>query len=118
MTNLPDVVRAVNLFRHHGHPVGVLACTSKYPAPIETLNLARIKTIDELFPWAVPGYSGHEVGLWTTLAAIGVGARIIERHITLDRSMSGTDQAASIEPPGFKLLVREARNFEKAYSSL
>ncbi len=95
-------------------PLGLLVCTSTYPAKPEDLNLSRIYTLQEEFPTAIVGYSGHEVGLPTTLCAVAMGARIIERHITLDRSLPGSDQAASVEPAGFKRLVRDIRNFEKA----
>jgi N-acetylneuraminate synthase len=97
--------------------IGLLVTTSTYPAKPEDLNLARINTLKETFPECVIGYSGHETGLWTTLCAVAMGARIIERHITLDRSMPGTDQAASVEPVGLNKLVKEIRNFEKALGS-
>lgn len=97
--------------------LGILACTSKYPAPVEDLNLRRIETLQKLYPDAIIGYSGHETGLWTTLCAVAMGARIIERHITLDRAMKGSDHAASVEPGGLKLLVREIRQCEKARGS-
>lgn len=117
MSDIKQVVNAVRVFRKYPEEVGVLACTSKYPAEIDTLNLARIVELKELFPWATIGYSGHESGLWTTLCAVGVGARIVERHITLDRTMKGSDHAASVEPQGFAKLVKEIRNFERAYGS-
>jgi len=97
--------------------LGMLVCTSTYPAKPEDLHLERINTLREAFPEAVIGYSGHEPGLWTTLCAVAMGARIVERHITLDRAMKGSDQGASVEPNGIKLLVREIRNFEKARGS-
>src|SRR5262249_10057074 len=77
------------------------------------LNLRMIQTIRERFDCAV-GYSGHEVGLPTTLAAVCLGASVVERHITLDRAMWGTDQAASIEPQGLKRLVKYIRDIEGA----
>lgn len=97
--------------------IALLACTSSYPAKAEDLNLERIHTLQDEFTNCIIGYSGHEAGLWTTLCAVAMGARIVERHITLDRTLPGSDQAASIEPHGFKLLVREIRNFEKARGS-
>ena len=95
--------------------LALLACTSTYPCRLEDLNLSRIETIKNYFPECIVGYSGHEVGLWTTLCAVAMGAKIVERHITLDRSMWGSDQAASIEPAGLIRLVREIRDFERAY---
>ena len=87
--------------------------TSTYPCPPEELNLRMIETLREEF--GVPiGYSGHEVGLQATLAAVALGACYVERHITLDRAMWGTDQAASIEPHGFARLVRDIRVIERA----
>jgi sialic acid synthase SpsE len=70
-----------------------------------------------MFPEFVIGYSGHEPGLWTTLCAVAMGAKVVERHITLDRAMKGSDQSMSIEPAGFKKLVSEIRTFEKARGS-
>lgn len=95
-------------------PVSLLVCTSTYPCPVEDLNLRRITTFKYMFPEYRIGYSGHEVGLWTTLAAVAMGASIIERHITLDRTMPGSDQVASVEPQGLIKLVKEIRNLDKA----
>lgn len=92
----------------------LLHCTSTYPAKAEELNLRMIDTLKERFDCPV-GYSGHEVGLQTTLAAVARGACMVERHITLDRAMWGTDQAASVEPPGLMRLVRDIRVIEKAF---
>ncbi|MEZ4708766.1 MAG: N-acetylneuraminate synthase family protein [Caldilineaceae bacterium] len=87
--------------------------TSAYPCPPEELNLRMIQTLGREFPLPV-GYSGHEVGLQTTLAAVTLGACFVERHITLDRAMWGSDQAASIEPQGLARLVRDIRVIERA----
>jgi len=87
--------------------------TSTYPCPLAELNLRMIQTIRGRFDCAV-GYSGHEVGLATTLAAVCLGASLIERHITLDRAMWGTDQAASVEPRGLERLVQYIRDVESA----
>jgi N-acetylneuraminate synthase len=88
-------------------------CTSTYPSDPEELNLAAIKTFQDEFDCPI-GYSGHEVGLSTTLAAVALGATYVERHITLDRAMWGSDQAASVEPQGIARLVRDIRTFERA----
>lgn len=88
--------------------------TSSYPCPPEELNLRMIRTLAEKYPNNSIGYSGHEVGLATTLAAVAIGASFVERHFTLDRAMWGTDQAASVEPPGFRRLVRDIRDIETA----
>ena len=87
--------------------------TSTYPCPPEELNLRMIPALSSLFNCPI-GYSGHEVGLQTTCAATVLGAKFIERHITLDRAMWGTDQAASVEPQGLMRLVRDIRTIEKA----
>ncbi len=86
----------------------IMHCTSTYPSKPEELNLSYIGKLLEKYPVPI-GYSGHEVGLATTFAAAVLGACIIERHITLDRAMWGSDQAASVEPQGFQRLVRDIR---------
>lgn len=88
-------------------------CTSTYPCDPEQLNLRMIETLDDQFDCPI-GYSGHEVGLQTTYGAVVLGATFIERHITLDRAMWGSDQAASIEPQGLNRLVRDIRIIEEA----
>ncbi len=88
-------------------------CTSSYPCPPEELNLRMIETLREKYPCPI-GYSGHEIGLPTTVAAVTLGASLIERHITLDRAMWGSDQAASIEPGGLRRLVKYIRVVEEA----
>ncbi len=87
--------------------------TSTYPCKTEELNLRVIPALVAEFGVPV-GYSGHEVGLQTTYAAVVLGASLVERHITLDRAMWGSDQAASVEPSGFSRLVRDIRTIEKA----
>jgi N-acetylneuraminate synthase len=87
--------------------------TSTYPCEPEELNLNMIGTLKKEFPCPV-GYSGHEVGLVTSVVAVGLGACLVERHITLDRAMWGSDQAASVEPGGIERLVKYIRVTEKA----
>lgn len=87
--------------------------TSTYPCSPEELNLRMIQTLKERFDCPI-GYSGHEVGLQTTTAAVVLGATFVERHITLDRTMWGSDQAASIEPHGISRMVRDIRVIERA----
>lgn len=88
--------------------------TSTYPCPAEELNLMMIPTLRKEFPDVVVGYSGHEEGLPTTEAAVALGAAFIERHVTLDRAMWGSDQAASIAPIGLMRMVNHIRTIEKA----
>lgn len=87
--------------------------TSTYPCPPEELNLRMIQTLQSRYDCPI-GYSGHEVGLQTTYAAALLGASYVERHITLDRAMWGSDQAASVEPHGMKRLIRDIRVIERA----
>ncbi|MEU7635011.1 N-acetylneuraminate synthase family protein [Streptomyces sp. NPDC039016] len=88
--------------------------TSTYPAKAEELNLRMIHTLQAEYPNVPIGYSGHETGLQTTLAAVALGATFVERHITLDRAMWGSDQAASVEPQGLTRLVRDIRTIEES----
>lgn len=86
--------------------------TSTYPCPPQELNLRMVLTLKDLWPEIPIGYSGHETGLATTLAAVALGASFVERHITLDRAMWGSDQAASVEPGGLERLVKDIRDIE------
>ncbi len=88
--------------------------TSTYPAAATELNLRMIHTLQAEFPNVPVGYSGHETGLQTTVAAVALGAVFVERHITLDRSMWGSDQAASVEPQGLQRLIRDVRVISEA----
>ncbi|MCZ2128053.1 MAG: N-acetylneuraminate synthase family protein [Anaerolineales bacterium] len=90
----------------------IMHCTSAYPCEPEELNLKMIETLRKEFPNTPIGYSGHEVGLIPSTAAVALGACSVERHITLDRAMWGSDQAASVEPGGFERLVKYIRVIE------
>ena len=87
--------------------------TSTYPCEPDELNLKMIQTLHETFPCPI-GYSGHEVGLVPSAIAVAMGACLVERHITLDRAMWGSDQAASVEPGGFERLVKYIRVTEQS----
>jgi N-acetylneuraminate synthase len=89
--------------------------TSAYPCPPKELNLRMIETLAEKYPGVPIGYSGHEVGLATTYAAVSLGASFVERHITLDRALWGSDQSASVEIVGLMRLVRDIRAIEEAF---
>ena len=91
----------------------LLHTTSTYPSDITELNLRAIPRMSERYGIPI-GYSGHEVGLSTSLAAAALGACVVERHITLDRAMWGSDQAASVEPQGFARLIKDIRAVEAA----
>ena len=111
MSTMEEVEAAVELL---GRANLLLAhSTSSYPCKAEELNLRMIETLRQKFQCPV-GYSGHEVGLQSTYAAVALGAAFVERHITLDRTMWGSDQAASVEPGGLMRLVRDIRIIEKA----
>jgi N-acetylneuraminate synthase len=87
----------------------ILHCNSSYPAVDNELNLNYITILKQKFPESIIGYSGHEEGISASLIAANLGAKIIERHITLDRAMWGTDQAASLEFSGLRRLVRDIK---------
>jgi N-acetylneuraminate synthase len=89
----------------------IMHCTSTYPCEPEELNLRMIQTLRDEFPCPI-GYSGHEVGLVPPQVAVSLGACMLERHLTLDRAMWGSDQAASVEPSGFERLVKYVRTAE------
>jgi N-acetylneuraminate synthase len=91
----------------------LMHCTSTYPSKLEELNLKAIQTFRERYDVPV-GYSGHEVGLASSVATAALSACMVERHITLDRAMWGSDQAASVEPQGFARLVRDIHAVEAA----
>ena len=112
MSTMEQIHEAVN-FIGDKSPLLIMHATSTYPAKHEELNLRMITTLRDTFPNPI-GYSGHEVGLPTTLAAVVLGASAVERHITLDRAMWGSDQAASVEPGGFERLVHYIRTVESA----
>jgi len=111
MSDMKIIERAVSILGEEN--LVIMHCTSTYPSRLEELNLNGIKTLKGRFSAPV-GYSGHEVGLYTTYAAVVLGACAVERHITLDRSMWGSDQAASVEPQGLKRLVSDIRSWEQA----
>ena len=95
--------------------IGLLHCNSTYPAPVDELNLSAINTLQDKYPDFEIGYSGHEMTLGTTVSSVLLGASIIERHITLDRNMEGSDHSASVTPWGLFKLVSGIRELEAAY---
>ncbi len=107
MSTLEEIDRAVEILGKEN--LAVLHCIATYPAKLEELNLLVIKTLQERYPELVIGYSGHETNLPPSVLAISLGASIIERHITLDRAMWGSDQAASLEFRGLEILVNYAK---------
>ena len=112
MSNMDQIKTAVNIFKKNECPFELQHSNSSYPMKIEEANLNCIKTLQNEFECNV-GYSGHEsLGYLICVAAVVLGATSIERHITLDRSMYGSDQPASLEPAGLQRLVRDIRNID------
>lgn len=109
MAEIESAVAAINTDR-----LLIAHSTSAYPCPVNELNLRMISTLRERYPGVPIGYSGHEVGLAPTWAAVALGASFVERHVTLDRAMWGSDQAASVEIIGAHRLVRNIRDIEQA----
>ena len=113
MSTLEEIDCAVEIFKKSGCPFEVMHCVSTYPMEDTDTNLNCISTLRDRYSCDV-GYSGHEVGLAVSYGAAALGITSLERHITLDRSMYGSDQAASIEPPALKNLVGAVRKIELA----
>jgi N-acetylneuraminate synthase len=112
MSTEKQIQRAVKIVSQKN--LSILHCNSSYPAQNHQLNLKYIEKLKTTYKKSVIGYSGHEMNLSSSVAAVVLGAKIIERHITLDKSMWGTDQQASIEPIGFARLIRDVRNVENS----
>ncbi len=113
LSSLEDIEKAVKIFRKKNCPFELMHCVSTYPMKDSDANLKTITTLREKFKCNV-GYSGHETGLAVSYAAAALGSSSIERHITLDRAMYGSDQAASLAPPGLKKIVAEVRKIQIA----
>jgi sialic acid synthase len=111
---LDDVTRAYELIKPINPQIAVLQCTANYPANWDELDLRVIETYRELFPDSVIGLSSHDNGIAMPVAAYVLGARIIEKHFTLNRAMKGTDHVFSLEPQGLRKLVRDLRRVEVA----
>jgi len=113
MTTYEDIQKAIDVFKAAGCPFELMHTVSTYPMNDEDANLNMIKTLRDKYACDV-GYSGHEVGLAVSYAASALGITSLERHITLDRAMYGSDQSASVEPAGLRQLVGAVRKIEKA----
>src|SRR5258708_18203666 len=110
MSTMDEIRDAVNKFGTDN--LLIAHSTSAYPCAPQELNLRMIETLADMYPETPIGYSGHETGLATTVAAVAMGASFVERHFTLDRAMWGSDHAASVEPQGMQKLVRDIRDVE------
>ena len=116
MSNIKEIKSAIEVLEiagTHRSEITVLHCTSAYPTPMSDVNLAAMKQIKESLEVAV-GYSDHTLGLEVAVAAVALGATIIEKHFTLDRNQAGPDHKASLEPKELSLMVTAIRNIEKA----
>lgn len=113
MSSIEMIDRAVDIFRAANCPFELMHCIATYPMNDTEANLNCINTLRNRYNCKV-GYSGHEVGLAVSYAAAAMGISSLERHITLDRAMYGSDQAASVEPAGFRTLVGAVRKIEQA----
>ena len=116
MSTMAEVEEAVATIRRYNDRLVLLQCTSTYPTSHDEINLRVMQTYRERFGVLV-GYSGHERGIAVTEAAAALGACVVERHFTIDRTLPGPDHAASLEPLGLQKLVRDIRNIERAMGS-
>lgn len=116
MSTFEEIDRAVRIFKENHCPYELMHCNSTYPMPIEDANLNLIPVLKEKYQCRV-GYSGHEAGTLVSTCAVALGATSIERHITMDRAMYGSDQKASIEPQELIKLVKKIRDVEKILGS-
>jgi sialic acid synthase len=112
--DLDAAIRAHDTARAHNDDVCIMQCTAGYPPTWDELNLSVISTYRERFPETVIGFSSHDNGIAMSVAAYTLGARAIEKHFTLDRTMRGTDHAFSLEPAGMRKLVRDLRRLRVA----
>ena len=115
MANLGEVEEAINAIRaiNSKAKISLLHCTTNYPTPYEEVNLKAMQTLAVAFKLLV-GYSDHTLGIEVPVAAVAMGAKIIEKHFTLDKKLSGPDHKASLEPSELKEMVKAIRNIEKA----
>ena len=117
MADMKMVQAAYSQVNQINNQIAILQCTSTYPSAFLEVHLNVLQTFMKEFPDTVIGYSGHEQGIAIPPAAVALGAKIIERHFTLDRTMKGGDHAASLEPQGFAKMVRDIRHIEEAMGS-
>ncbi len=109
---LDEALEVVN--RHHNN-ITILHCVSQYPTHPQNVNLNSITYLKESYPTYTVGYSDHTIGIAAPVAAVAMGARVIEKHVTLDRNMKGTDQAGSLGPDGIKRMMRDIRLLEMSF---
>jgi len=115
MAGKKELDEALETISKHHSNISVLHCVSQYPTHPNNVNLNTIKYLQENYPKYTIGYSDHTIGISTPVAAVAMGAQIIEKHITLDRTMKGTDQAGSLGPDGVNRMVRDIRLLEMSF---
>jgi len=114
MCRMDEIEAAVNVLRRFGtEKISILHCNTQYPTPMEDVNLSAMNDLRDKFGTTI-GYSDHTMGIEVPIAAVAMGAEIIEKHFTLDRKMEGPDHAASLNPAELKEMVKGIRNIEKA----
>ncbi len=117
MSTLEEVEKTVELLKNKGvSEITLMHCTTEYPTPYEDVNLKAMVTLQKYFECSV-GYSDHTLGIEVPIAAVGMGAVVIEKHFTLDRSMKGPDHKASLEPDELKAMIASVRNVEAAFGN-
>jgi len=117
MADLGEIEDALDVLTESGTPlknITVLHCNTEYPTPFEDVNLRTIQTIRNAFPGISVGYSDHTIGIEVPIAAVAMGATVIEKHFTLDRNLPGPDHRASLEPHELTAMISGIRNIEKA----
>jgi len=114
MTGQKELDDALEVVTKHHENISILHCLSQYPSEYQNINLLTISFLKEHYPQYTIGYSDHSIGILMPAVAVGMGAEIIEKHITLDRNMKGTDHRGSLEPNGIWRMVRDIRNTEYA----
>lgn len=114
MGGLEELNRALEVITKHHSNISILHCLSQYPSEYKNINLNTIPFLTENYPDFTIGYSDHSIGIAIPAVAVALGAKIIEKHITLDRNMKGTDQKGSLGVDGIKRMVRDIRNVEMA----
>ena len=114
MSNIDDVTRACSIIHKYENRIVLLQCTSSYPAPFSEINLNVLKQFKELFPGIVLGYSGHELGTVVPCVAVALGAKVIEKHFTLNKNAIGSDHKTALDPIELKELVKNIRVTEKS----
>ena len=114
MTGKKELDDALEIISKYHSNIGILHCLSQYPSEYQNINLLSLQYLKEQYPQYTIGYSDHSIGILMPAVAVGMGAEIIEKHITIDRSMKGTDHRGSLEPEGIWRMVRDIRNTEYA----